>query len=203
MKIARKISTVCICIAMLFLILNAATLAREEKKTEALANTFLRLHVRASSDSPEDQALKLKVRDRVLSYTSALLDGATDKEDAKKRLAPHLGELEALCRMVTTDAGMPCDVSVSLCRERFDYREYDGFFLPEGDYDALIVTLGEGKGHNWWCVVFPAVCLSGATGEIRTNTEKVPERFRLSDTAVSDDVRYDLWIVRVIRSWFR
>lgn len=203
MKIARKISVVCMCVAILLLLLHAGTLAFEEKKNEALANTFLRLHVRASSDSAKDQALKQSVRDQVLSYTSVLLDGATDKEDAKKRLAPHLCELERLCRSVVEEAGMSCDVSVALKREWFSYREYEGFFLPEGDYDALIVTLGEGKGQNWWCVVFPAVCLSGATGEIQTDTEKVPERFRLSDTAVSNDVRYDFWIVRLIRSWFR
>lgn len=131
----------------------------------ALAGQVLRLHVVANSDDPEDQALKLLVRDAVLAQAAPYLDGASDRESAERALAPHLDELKRTARDVLAAEGCPDPVTVSLADQWFPTKEYDGFSLPAGQYRALRVTIGEGAGRNWWCVVFPPLCLGSVTEE--------------------------------------
>ena len=126
---------------------------------------FIRLHVRANSDSESDQALKLKVRDGILDYTTRLLSGVTDKEEAMTLVRDNLSGIESAADSVVTENGFSYPVIASLKEEYFEYREYDGFYLPADVYDSLIVNVGSGEGHNWWCVIFPAVCLSGSSGQ--------------------------------------
>ena len=129
----------------------------------ALADQMLRLHVVANSDSEADQARKLLVRDAVLARASRLLEGVSDRRGAEEALAPHLDELaqagaEALARTGTADP-----VRVTLDDQWFPTKEYEGFALPAGQYRALRVTIGEGRGRNWWCVVFPPLCLASVS----------------------------------------
>ena len=114
---------------------------------EELAENLIRLHVIANSDSDADQAAKLQMRDRVLAVLSPLLAGCESQEDAVDIILNHADELETLG-----------DIRVSLDTEHYPTREYDTFSLPAGDYLSLRVIMGEGKGHNWWCVVFPPLC---------------------------------------------
>ena len=129
----------------------------------ALADRVLRLHVVANSDSDSDQARKLLVRDAVLAEAAQILEGVSDRRGAEAALAPHLDELaqagvDALARTGTADP-----VAVTLADQWFPTKEYDGFSLPAGQYRALRVTIGEGKGRNWWCVVFPPLCLASVS----------------------------------------
>lgn len=129
----------------------------------ALASRVLRLHVVANSDSDSDQARKLLVRDAVLAEAAQILEGVSDRRDAEAALALHLDELaqagaDALARTGTADP-----VTVTLADQWFPTKEYDGFSLPAGQYRALRVTIGEGKGRNWWCVVFPPLCLASVS----------------------------------------
>lgn len=126
-----------------------------------LSGKLLRLHVIAASDEPEEQALKLRVRDAVLDYLSPLLAGAADRDAARAILACELENV----RSAAESASEGRAVSVTLGRERYPLREYEGFTLPAGEYESLRVVLGEGQGHNWWCIVFPPLCLSAAEGE--------------------------------------
>ncbi len=125
----------------------------------ALAGRVLRLHVVANSDSDSDQARKLLVRDAVLAEAARLLDGVSDRGGAEAALAPHLDELAQAGMDALARTGRSDPVSVALSDQWFPTREYDGFSLPAGRYRALKVTIGEGKGRNWWCVVFPPLCL--------------------------------------------
>ena len=131
----------------------------------ALAGRVLRLHVVANSDSDEDQALKLLVRDAVLAQADRLMDGVSDRESAEQALAPHLDELVRSAERVLAAEGCGDAVTVTLTDQWFPTKEYDGFSLPAGQYRALRVTIGEGKGRNWWCVVFPPLCLGSVTEE--------------------------------------
>ncbi len=129
----------------------------------ALAGRVLRLHVVANSDSEADQARKLLVRDAVLTRASRLLEGVRDRREAEEILAPRLDELaqagaEALARTGNRDR-----VAVTLDDQWFPTKEYDGFSLPAGQYRALKVTVGAGRGRNWWCVVFPPLCLASVS----------------------------------------
>lgn len=132
-----------------------------QKQTERISDSLIRLHVLAVDDSAEEQALKLRVRDAVLEYLTPCLAGAADKEEAKEVLALSLPELQS----AAAAAAEGRNVTVTLTREKYPTRDYGPFSLPAGCYDSLRVILGEGKGHNWWCVVFPPICLELACTE--------------------------------------
>ncbi|MBD5133085.1 MAG: stage II sporulation protein R [Clostridiales bacterium] len=131
----------------------------------ALAERVLRLHVVANSDSDFDQARKLLVRDAVLAEASQLLDGVEGRREAEAALSPHLDELARAGEDALARTGRADRVSVTLADQWFPTKEYDGFSLPAGQYRALKVTIGEGRGRNWWCVVFPPLCLASVTEE--------------------------------------
>ena len=137
-----------------FLAAGAAALGSRD----ALADKVVRLHVLANSDSEEDQALKLKVRDRVLERAAELLEDSGDRDEAEARLTEALPELEGLAAAEIAANGYDYPVTARLEETSFTTREYDGFTLPAGKYLALRVVIGEGAGQNWWCVVFPPLC---------------------------------------------
>lgn len=140
----------------------------------ALAGQVLRLHVVANSDSDEDQARKLLVRDAVLARASALLDGVDGREQAEGILNAHLGELAQAGAEVLAAEGCGDSVDAAITDQWFPTKAYDGFSLPAGQYRALKVSIGEGAGHNWWCVVFPPLCLGSVTEEsVETAAEGV------------------------------
>lgn len=145
-----------------------------------LAEKLIRLHVLANSDREEDQELKLRVRDSVLSRAEELLRGAEDLEEARADLEAALPELEALAEAAVEAAGYAYPVSASLSWESYPTRVYDTFTLPAGEYLSLRFLIGEGAGHNWWCVVYPPLCqsasqedFSGAAEEAGLTEEEV------------------------------
>lgn len=132
-----------------------------EGRQASVAGSLVRLHVLAVSDAPEEQAVKLRVRDAVLSVLAPKLEGIQSADEAGAVLTDSL----ALIRAAAEQAAGGRPVRVSLGEERYPTRDYTGFSLPAGRYRSLRVVLGEGKGHNWWCVVFPPVCLAAAEEE--------------------------------------
>ena len=128
-----------------------------------LSKKIVRLHVVANSDTSGDQAVKLKVRDAVLAEAGRLLEGHT--ADAKEALRAGLPAIEAAADRCLAAQGSGERASAALRRELFPTREDDTFSLPAGTYTALRVTIGKGEGHNWWCVVFPSLCMSSSMDE--------------------------------------
>ena len=128
-----------------------------------LQDGILRLHVVANSDDGDDQAVKLQVRDAVLEELETLTAQAETKDEAQDILAAHLDRLEAVANEKLASLGVEDRASVSLELEAFPTREYDTFTLPAGVYDSLRVTIGAGEGRNWWCVVFPGLCVPAAS----------------------------------------
>ena len=131
-----------------------------------LQSQVLRLHVVANSDNAEDQAVKLKVRDALIAELSPLLDQVDSKEEAQALIGDMLTRLEEVANEVLESSGFSQQAKVTLDRENFDTRVYDTFSLPAGIYDSLRVTTGEGEGQNWWCVVFPSLCVPAATEQV-------------------------------------
>jgi stage II sporulation protein R len=138
-----------------FMLIRDRNLLREE---------LIRLHVVAASDSEEDQALKLRVRDAVVESLQREMANLTDAEQAKAYLQRNLSKIEAVANRALREAGCDDKVTVQLCVEEFSKRVYDTFTLPAGLYEALRIVIGDGAGKNWWCVVFPSLCLP-ATSE--------------------------------------
>ena len=131
----------------------------------ALASQVLRLHVVANSDSEEDQTLKLLARDAVLELASQLLDGVSDRARAEEILSAHLNELAQAGAEALAAQGCTDQVTAEIADQWFPTREYATFSLPAGQYRALRITIGAGAGRNWWCVVFPPLCLGSVTEE--------------------------------------
>lgn len=131
---------------------------------QAIAEKVLRLHVRANSDSEEDQRIKLQVRDAVLAQVQTVTDGCASSGEAICMLADELPLLAQTASSTLQTLGKSDTVRVSLCKEAFPTREYETFSLPAGGYAALRVDIGAAAGHNWWCVIFPTLCQS-ATSE--------------------------------------
>ena len=155
-KLLRRVA---ICLLVVCLVYTAALIADRQK----LKSELVRLHVVAASDSPEDQAIKLQVRDAVLDSLREAMADIADPAQAKTYLAENLPKIEAVANRVLAEAGCGDVATVKLQVEEFAARVYDTFSLPAGLYDALRITIGKGDGQNWWCVVFPSLCMPDTT----------------------------------------
>lgn len=170
-------------------IVLAYTTAAAAIEQREIADRVLRLHIVAQSDSPEDQALKLAVRDRLLELSGAEIASLQSAAEAKAWAEARLPELCAAAEAVLAENGCPLSVTAQVCTEPFPPRTYGAITLPAGEYTALRLTIGEGAGQNWWCVMFPPFCTSAATdtavftdGQWRTMTTPTPDvtvRFKL------------------------
>lgn len=151
-----------------------------EAQCSEISEDVFRLHILANSDSEEDQSLKLKVRDEVLEYTEDLFNLASSKEEAEKIISDNLQSISNVAYCTLLENGYDYTVTAEITNMYFATRYYEGFTLPSGMYDALRITIGEGGGHNWWCVMYPSICISSA----QEKDDKAKE--------VLDDGEYDI-----------
>ena len=126
-------------------------------------DSVLRLHVLANSDSEEDQALKLKVRDSILNTATPIIKDCNTREDAANAISNATPTLLAAARETIEQAGFDYDVEIELSEESYPTKNYESFCFPRGEYLSLRVLIGDASGANWWCVLFPPLCLSAAT----------------------------------------
>lgn len=130
-------------------------------KCEKIKGEVLRLHIIANSDSAEDQALKYKIRDKVLIEFRNLFNGK-NSEEAKQIATENIKSIEAFISQVITDEGFDYNVRAEITNMYFDTRIYEDTTISAGFYDALRITIGDAEGKNWWCVMFPPMCISAA-----------------------------------------
>ena len=163
------------------------------QQCESIREKMLRMHVIANSDSEEDQQLKLKVRDAVLLAGEKVFDGSITATEAKEKITPYIDYLENIALETIKNEGFDYNVKITVEKEYFNTRTYDNSVtLPAGYYTAVKVIIGEGKGQNWWCVMFPPMCLPTAVAEceisdvltddeteIVTETDKYKFRFKI------------------------
>lgn len=129
---------------------------------ENLSTKVLRLHILANSDAAEDQALKLNVRDKIIEKSGNFLNTATSKASAQSLTAENLDNIRKIAEQEVQTRGYSYPIRVQMTKMYFPTRSYGNRTLPAGRYDALRVLIGEGKGKNWWCVIFPQMCLGSA-----------------------------------------
>lgn len=133
-----------------------------EAQCSELSQDVFRLHILANSDSEADQSLKIKVRDKVLDYTEDLFNSANSKEETESIISDNLQSISNVAYQTVLDNGYDYVVTAEITNMYFTTRYYEGYTLPSGMYDALRITIGEGEGHNWWCVMYPSICISSA-----------------------------------------
>lgn len=158
MKFEKIIVLLCVFV-LCMAICNVLPIHGEEKIYESV----VRLHVLANSDSEEDQALKLQVRDAILAYTSPKVIDSASREAAISILQGELEAIKEVARQVIVEQGYDYSVDVTLTLEDYPTRNYESMSFPSGEYVSLRVLIGEAEGQNWWCVLFPPLCLSAAS----------------------------------------
>ncbi|MBQ8148694.1 MAG: stage II sporulation protein R [Lachnospiraceae bacterium] len=152
-------------------ILEVETLLNDELDEENIfasnvANEVIRFHVRANSDSEEDQALKLLVRDAILSELGTELALAESKEDARTIMEDNLTRIEEIGATVIKEAGYDYEINAYMTVEEFPMKAYGDLMFPAGEYEALRVDIGNENGGNWWCVMYPGLCFVDTVGGV-------------------------------------
>ena len=158
-----KLIKMCICCFLAaFLVWFGTVLADRQ----TLDENVIRFHVVANSDSEADQAVKLQIRDGVIAYLQPILAELPSAAEVKVWLEGHLEDVKAVADGILAENGFADTASVTVRKEAFETRAYDTFTMPAGVYDALRITVGEGEGQNWWCVVFPRLCLPAVSDDM-------------------------------------
>lgn len=146
-----------------------------ETECKEISNEVFRLHILANSDAESDQELKLKVRDKVLEYTESLFENSHSKEEAENAVSDNLQEICNVALKEVRNNGYDYGVTAEITNMYFTTRYYDSYTLPSGMYDALRITIGSGEGHNWWCVMYPSVCISTEENQDKAAKEALNE----------------------------
>ena len=146
-----------------FLICLMLSMISFDAESQAISEEVLRLHILADSDSAEDQALKLKVRDRIQELCADIFSQCDSETDAENIVEKRLPEILSAASEVVRENGGSDVVRGELVNMYFTTRTYDNITLPAGNYNALRITIGSGSGHNWWCVMFPPICVGAAS----------------------------------------
>ena len=173
---------------------------------EDIPDRVLRLHILANSDSEEDQELKLKVRDRIVTESAGLFDQVTDRESARAVVEKNMDALREAAQDEVYRQGYSYPVSMELTHMYFTTRVYGETALPAGYYEALRVTIGAGAGHNWWCVIFPAMCLPVA--EESQELDGVLNEEQMEIVEEGESAQYEIkfkaleWYEQIV-DWFR
>ena len=168
-----------------------------------IRNSVLRMHVIANSDSAEDQALKLKVRDAVLEAGKEYFDNSESAAEAEKKLVLVKDELEAVAKKTVIDNGYDYDVKVNIGNAYFPTKTYDGeVTLPAGEYEAVNVVIGSGNGHNWWCVMFPPMCLPAAESDVELDEVLSRDEYEIVKSNPKFEPRFKIieWYEKFIKN---
>lgn len=183
---------------------------------EAIYDNVIRFHVLANSDSEEDQILKLQVRDEVLGTVRTWLKDCQNVEDSKRVLEPRLDEIRSLAEACILEKGYPYSCEVTLTTEAYPTRDYETCQFPAGDYCSLRILIGEAKGHNWWCVLFPPLCLAAASetvsggqvsvddsGELMQSAGFTPKQVEILTETESPKIMVKFKLLELFKSWCR
>ena len=157
----KNLLTITAVIAFIFIFIGLMPVHGEAE----VYDSVLRLHVLANSDTDEDQALKLKVRDSILSASAPIMEGCETREEAIAALTAAIPTLTSAASETIQREGFDYPVRIELCEEDYPTKSYESFCFPSGEYLSLRVLIGDAAGQNWWCVLFPPLCLSAATDQ--------------------------------------
>ena len=181
-----KIGRIFVILILLSLFILISAISYVDAVSNNIADSVFRLHVIANSDSKEDQELKLKVRDELLSYMNIISKDSTSKQEAMQIVNEHKEEFTQIAKKVIKENGYNYTVNVQIGKADFPTKYYGDITLPAGTYDALKVQIGEAKGQNWWCVMFPPLCF------VDVSTGIVPDNSKQELKQSLDNEEYDL-----------
>ncbi|MCL2088703.1 MAG: stage II sporulation protein R [Oscillospiraceae bacterium] len=185
-------------VAISLLTFNLGAFAKE---CDQIRSSVLRLHVLANSDSKEDQELKEEVRDRILSDTRGMFDNAEDLGDAGRQAQQAIDAVRKTAEELLAEKGIDYSVEVGMTNMYFPTRTYDNLTFPAGNYDALRVTIGSGSGQNWWCVLYPPLCVPASSSRKSISDVLSSEQDKIVKSNPKYEVRFAIveWWQRIGR----
>lgn len=178
----------------------------EQRRQQDIAEEILRLHVVANSDSEEDQALKMEVKESIVTYLRGIMGDAKSVEEARLEIQKRLPEIEDLAREKMKMEGYDYEADAVLGKCYFPVKEYGDMTFPAGEYEALKVNLGKSAGKNWWCVMYPTLCFVDSTYQIVPETSKEKLKENLTEEEYNslldggDNVQYSSRIIEWIQN---
>lgn len=202
----RKFRYSFLLLILLFLYIFVCAFSYVNAVSSDIANSVFRLHVIANSDEKEDQELKLKVRDNVLSYMNKICENTTSKEDAILIANKHINEFKEIALNTIHENGYDYSVNIRIGNFSFPTKTYGDISLPSGYYDALRIEIGEAKGQNWWCVMFPPLCFVDVSSGIVPDESKETMKSDLSDeefSLISDNEDSNIKFKFKLIEWFQ
>ena len=168
------------------------SLASFEAKCQELRTNILRLHIIANSDSAEDQEIKLKIRDELLKTSNGLFESAGNKEQAIKTVTENISVFKDAAQKILKEYGKNQPVNLSIGKAYFNTRKYEKFTLPAGEYDAVRVLIGKAEGKNWWCVMFPSMCIPAAEKEHKQTHAVNEKSAEIAENAPRYEMRFKI-----------
>ena len=190
MKLFLKAFTVATILTILY------TMIPFSAECSSVSNEVFRLHILANSDSDCDQNLKLKVRDAVLDYTKNIFKNADNITNAEKLTDENLQKIADKAKKVVEKNGYNYSVKAQIKEMYFDTRYYGNITMPSGKYKALRITIGKGEGHNWWCVMYPCVCVGASTNYNSLKENTTDKEYSIM---VNGDYKYQFKIVEIFQ----
>ncbi|MGL5972250.1 MAG: stage II sporulation protein R [Oscillospiraceae bacterium] len=168
-KVKNNMLEISVLASIIICVIIGAIFTTFENQTQDIRENTLRLHIKANSDSDIDQGLKLKVRDEVIKQTQDVFNKVDTKENVKTTIEENVQFIQQIAQKKVLDEGYDYKVTSKVDNIYFNTRYYENFTMPAGYYDALSLDIGEGDGENWWCVLFPPLCLPSATYDTDEN----------------------------------
>ncbi len=203
-----KIGRIFVILTLLAIFILISAISYVSAVSNSIANSVFRLHVIANSDSEEDQNLKLKVRDELLSYMNIISKDSKTKEEAMKIADEHKEEFIQIAERTIKENGYDYTVNIQIGKADFPTKYYGDITLPAGEYDALKVQIGEAKGKNWWCVMFPPLCfVDVSTGIVPDNSKQElkqslnDEEYDLISKTDENEIAFKFKIVELFQNW--
>lgn len=190
-----KLKNAILLIFLLFLYVFISAQSYVTAVSENLSDAVFRLHVLANSDSDADQALKIKVRDELLKYMNSISPNCSTKAEAISVAEAHKEEFQKIAEDTIKENGYDYSVKINIGNFYFPTKNYGDISLPAGFYDALRVEIGEAKGQNWWCVMFPPLCFVDVTSGVVPDESKEVIKDNLNEeeyNLISDNESYDV-----------
>lgn len=171
-----------LCTFIIFTIYIVHPYIIEKNRTiDGFNKDIIRFHVRANSDAGEDQALKLEVRDEILDVMGEKFRNTKSLEESREIIMANMDEMKSIAEDVVDRWGKDYSIDVSLGQDYFPIRKYGNMVFPQGEYETLMIEIGEGKGQNWWCVMFPPLCFIDITHSVAFENEEL-EEFIIDET---------------------
>lgn len=196
----RKIFEVSISLGLIIAIVFS--FASFNGKCDKIRNEVLRLHILANSDSDEDQCVKLLVRDVLLNSGNEIFSGAANVKNAEESLEAQKRELVEKANKVLAENGFDYEAKIYLAEEFFTTRQYENFTLPAGEYLALKVILGKGEGHNWWCVMYPPLCIPAASEDVELDVVLGDDGAKIVNSGNKYKMKFKIIeIIERIKAW--